>query len=135
MLQTCGRSKQQVSGRDHVRFICACHILPSATSTCLKANLDDLVDFAVQVRWLIGTMVMGVPVLLVHFWSYWERGSMRDLDGAILPSDAPIHITVSWAVGALMSFLADTYRRQMFVNHKLAATAAEKELRETQVRL
>lgn len=60
---------------------------------------------------------------------------MRDLDGAILPSDAPIHITVSWAVGALMSFLADTYRRQMFVNHKLAATAAEKELRETQVRV
>lgn len=78
---------------------------------------------------------MGVPVLLVHFWSYWERASMRDLEGAILPSDAPIHITVSWAVGALMSFLADTYRRQMFVNHKLAATAAEKELRETQVRL
>ncbi|KAK9865276.1 hypothetical protein WJX84_009097 [Apatococcus fuscideae] len=91
--------------------------------------------FFLKVRWLIGTMVMSVPVILVHVWTYWERESLRDLEGAIMPSDAPIHITVSWAVGALMSFLADTYRRQMFVNHKLAATAAEKELRETQARM
>lgn len=85
-------------------------------------------------RWLIGTLVMFVPVVIVHVWAFWERGHMGGAD-PILPSDAPIHITVAWAVGALMSFLADTYRRQMFVNHKLAATAAEKELRETQASL
>ena len=77
---------------------------------------------------------MFVPVVIVHVWAFWERGHMGGAD-PILPSDAPIHITVAWAVGALMSFLADTYRRQMFVNHKLAATAAEKELRETQASL
>lgn len=79
-------------------------------------------------------MVMFVPVVLVQVWAFRDRGAKLDGGhGPILPTDAPIHIAVSWAVGALMSFLADTYRRQMFVNHRLAATAAEKELRETQV--
>ena len=107
----------------------------TAMTVMHAADPHDIPAGHVQVRWLIGTMVMSVPVILVHAWTFWERESIQDLQGAIMPSDAPIHITVSWAVGALMSFLADTYRRQMFVNHKLAATAAEKELRETQVRL
>jgi hypothetical protein len=30
---------------------------------------------------------------------------------SILPADAVVHITVAWAVGGLMSYLSDWYRR------------------------
>ena len=29
----------------------------------------------------------------------------------VLPHDADVHLTCAWATGALMSFLADSYRR------------------------
>ncbi|KAK9815291.1 hypothetical protein WJX72_001151 [[Myrmecia] bisecta] len=78
-----------------------------------------------KIRWLVGTTVLAAPIALVHFW--YRRFT-------ILPVDAEVHLLVAWAVGGLMSFLADTYRRQMFANHKLAATAAEKEIHEARAR-
>lgn len=39
-------------------------------------------------------------------------GSGSSSDGpGILPADAVVHITVAWAVGGLMSYLSDWYRR------------------------
>ena len=29
----------------------------------------------------------------------------------VMPLEAPVHLLVAWAVGGLMSFLADSYRR------------------------
>jgi hypothetical protein len=50
----------------------------------------------------------------------WMLGGAADGEGAgagagggagILPPDAVVHITVAWAVGGLMSYLSDWYRR------------------------
>ncbi len=46
-----------------------------------------------------------VPVALCFYYHGLQRVDY------ILPSDAPVHLCIAWAVGALMSFLSDTYRR------------------------
>lgn len=54
---------------------------------------------------------------------------------AILPLDAVVHVTVAWAVGGLMSYLSDWYRRQMYAHARLAASAHAKELLEARARV
>ena len=67
-----------------------------------------------KIRWLLGTAVLTAPLVLVY--------SARALRGVavaglrvrladVLPHDADVHLTCAWATGALMSFLADSYRR------------------------
>jgi hypothetical protein len=71
---------------------------------------------------------MAAPVGLLHFWRY--RQTLQ-----LLPTDAIVHTCVAWAVGALMAYLNDWYRRQMFANQKLAACAHDKELLEARARI
>ena len=49
-----------------------------------------------------------LPVALCFYRHGLPRAGRAD---SILPTDAPVHICIAWAVGALMSFLSDTYRR------------------------
>ena len=53
-----------------------------------------------KIRWLMGTLVLALPLLLVigNFTPH-------------LPVDGPVHLAVAWSVGGLMSYLADSYRR------------------------
>ena len=50
--------------------------------------------------------LQGLPVGLTVWRHGWK------LEESFLPSDALVHICIAWAVGALMSFLSDTYRRR-----------------------
>lgn len=77
-----------------------------------------------KIRWLWGTAVLALPLLALQFGSRVSQ----------MPPDASVHLVVSWAVGGLMSFLADSYRRQMFANQQLARAAAEKEIQEAKAR-
>ena len=67
-----------------------------------------------KIRWLLGTAVLTAPLVLVYA-ARLLRGvtlgglSVRLTD--VLPHDADVHLTCAWATGALMSFLADSYRR------------------------
>lgn len=79
-------------------------------------------------RWWVGTLILATPTALA---SFWQRGKRLDL----LPQDAVIHITVAWAVGGLMAYLAEWYRRQVFSSQHLAQAAHEKELLEAQARI
>ncbi|KXZ42128.1 hypothetical protein GPECTOR_199g356 [Gonium pectorale] len=54
---------------------------------------------------------------------------------ALLPPEAGVHVAVAWAVGGLMSYVSDWYRRQMFAHAKLAALAYSSELTEAQARI
>jgi hypothetical protein len=73
-------------------------------------------------------VLLAGPVGLLNFWRY--RRTMQ-----LLPMDALVHICVAWAVGGLMAYLNDWYRRQMFANQKLAACAHDKELLEARARI
>lgn len=53
-------------------------------------------------------IVHGLQLLPVALCFYFHGLQRTD---SILPSDAAVHICIAWAVGALMSFLSDTYRR------------------------
>ena len=55
-----------------------------------------------KIQWLLGTAFMSLPLLITHLWHK---------NSNILPTDAMVHLTVSWAVGGFMSYLSDTYRR------------------------
>lgn len=46
-----------------------------------------------------------------------------------------MHIVVAWAVGGLMAYLSDWYRRQMHANARLACSAHAQELREARARI
>lgn len=81
-----------------------------------------------KIRWWVGTTLLATPTVLL---TLWHRG--KNLD--ILPPDAVVHIVVAWAVGGLMAYLNDWYRRQMFANSKLASAAHEKELLEVRARI
>jgi hypothetical protein len=52
--------------------------------------------------------VQALPVGLVMWWHGINAKE------SFLPEDALVHINIAWAVGALMSFLSDTYRRYFF---------------------
>lgn len=47
-------------------------------------------------------LILTVPVGLACVWHRHTN---------ILPSDAEVHLIVSWGVGALLSYLSETYRR------------------------
>jgi hypothetical protein len=51
----------------------------------------------------------------------------------LLPSVTGAHICVAWAVGGLLAYVAEWYRRQMYRSQRLAAAAHAKELLEAQV--
>lgn len=74
-------------------YIFACFFL-ICTSSLLK------------IRWLLGTLALTPPLLLVASAQLWNPAMT-----AVLPRDAEVHITVAWATGGLMSFVADSYRR------------------------
>ena len=87
----------EVPARDEVSICasadCASHSSASAQTTSF-----------LKLRWFVGTAFLVVPVAFCQYRTvYFHR--------APLPHDAPVHVAIAWAVGALMSFLADTYRR------------------------
>ncbi|KAL0047756.1 hypothetical protein WJX82_011186 [Trebouxia sp. C0006] len=107
----------------------------SLLATINESNPQDYVYAAMfmisttcflKIQWLVGTSFMMLPLAVTHFWHR---------NANVLPTDAMVHLIVSWAVGGFMAYLSDTYRRQMFVNHRLAKVAAEKELQEAQARI
>ena len=57
-------------------------------------------------RWLPGTVALLPPLILVYGAPLWASHLHR-----VLPADADVHITIAWATGALMSYVADSYRR------------------------
>ncbi len=57
-----------------------------------------------KIRWLTGCIVLSVPLLAM--WLLGGRWGMMNL-----PRDAGTQLVVAWATGALMSYLADSYRR------------------------
>lgn len=59
-------------------------------------------------RW-VGTLGLAVPLGVASVW--WRS----KLHGA-LPEDAMAHIIVAWAVGGLMAYLAEGYRREVFAS-------------------
>jgi hypothetical protein len=87
-------------------------------------------------RW-VGTGLLAAPTIAAHVWhgSPAVGAALRAAAGGrlgwaggggggsgsgpssgggpqdILPADAVVHITVAWAVGGLMSYLSDWYRR------------------------
>ena len=52
-----------------------------------------------QLRWWLGSAFLAAPVLLMHYWFHLGRLSV--------PEDAVSHVVIAWAVGGLMSFLAE----------------------------
>jgi hypothetical protein len=77
-------------------YIFACFFL-ICTSSLLK------------IRWLLGTLALTPPLLLIASASLWNPAMT-----AVLPRDAEVHLTVAWATGGLMSFVADSYRRSRY---------------------
>lgn len=76
-----------------------------------------------------------VPTALSFYW--YSNGRLGILGGrgaGPYPVHMREHVAMAWSIGCLMSFLAETYRRQMFANHKLAADAAARELLQAKVR-
>eukprot|EP00891_Asterochloris_glomerata_P000074 jgi/Astpho2/74/Aster-04548 len=125
-----GAARQEELLLSGIMALAICNLL----ATLRPSNAQDYVFAAMflmctstflKIRWLVGTVILTLPLVLVFAWPRTR---------ALLPADAEVHLTVSWAVGSLMSFLADSWRRQMFANHKLASAAAEKELQEAQAR-
>ncbi len=82
-----------------------------------------------KIRWWVGTTAMASPVALAQAWRLW-RGA-----AAALPHEGHVHIVVAWAVGGLMSYLSEGYRRQMFESQQMAASAHAKELLEAKARI
>lgn len=74
-------------------YIFACFFL-ICTSSLLK------------IRWLLGTLALTPPLLVVASAAAWNPAMSY-----VLPRDAEVHLTVAWATGGLMSYVADSYRR------------------------
>ena len=90
-----------------IMALAICNLL----ATLRPSNAQDYVFAAMflmctstflKIRWLVGTVILTLPLVLVFAWPRTR---------ALLPADAEVHLTVSWAVGSLMSFLADSWRR------------------------
>ena len=81
---------QKGSGQD---YAFACFFLISAT-------------LLLRVRWFLGAAILAVPVIAVFSAPLW--GS--DLPH-VLPGDAELHLTIAWALGALIAYLAEDQRR------------------------
>ncbi|WIA19156.1 hypothetical protein OEZ85_003803 [Tetradesmus obliquus] len=82
-----------------------------------------------KIRWWVGTGLLATPMVAVQCWYASPAPS------ALLPPDALVHIFVAWAVGGLMAYLSDWYRRQMYANARLACAAHEKEMMEATARI
>lgn len=103
---------------------CVALAICSLLATVTKDNASDYVyagyflictSSFLKIRWWLGALVLSVPTVLPNVWH------MRVGAPSILPRDALIHIFVAWAVGALMAYLAEWYRRQMFASQKMAS--------------
>ena len=81
---------QKGSGQDYAY---ACFFLISAT-------------LLLRVRWYVGTACLALPVWLVYSAMLWGSSLPQ-----VLPQDAEVHLTIAWALGALVAFLADAQRR------------------------
>lgn len=81
---------QQGSGQD---YAFACFFLISAT-------------LLLRVRWFLGSACLAIPVAVVYTAQLWGSSLPQ-----VLPQDADVHVTVAWALGALIAFLADAHRR------------------------
>lgn len=81
---------QKGCGQD---YTFACFFLISAT-------------LLLQVRWFLGSAILAIPVIVVFIAPLW--GSILP---QVLPQEAELHLTVAWALGALIAFLADAQRR------------------------
>ena len=58
------------------------------------------------VRWFLGSAVLALPVLAVFSAPLWGSELPH-----VLPHDAELHLTIAWALGALIAYLADDHRR------------------------
>ena len=83
----------------------------SLLATINESNPQDYVYAAMfmisttcflKIQWLVGTSFMMLPLAVTHFWHR---------NANVLPTDAMVHLIVSWAVGGFMAYLSDTYRR------------------------
>ena len=83
-----------------------------------------------QVRWWLGTVFLAVPTGLS-----FSLFSATTVGNVLVGRQLREHIAMAWSIGCLMSYLAETYRRQTFANHKLAAAAAARELNEAKQRI
>ena len=52
----------------------------------------------------MGTAIMAMPTALALSWHLGK-------EAPILPQEGLVHIAVAWAVGGLMAYLAEGYRR------------------------
>lgn len=81
---------QKGSGQD---YAFACFFLISAT-------------LLLRVRWFLGAAILAVPVIAVFCTPLWGSELSH-----VLPHDADLHLAIAWALGALIAYLADDYRR------------------------
>jgi hypothetical protein len=57
-----------------------------------------------KIRWMTGCVMLSIPLMVLFIvGGRWDMGH--------LPRDAGVHLVVAWATGALISYLADSYRR------------------------
>ncbi len=94
-----GHCEELSASRARVQF--ACFFLICTTSL-------------LKIRWLLGTAVLTAPLVLVCLARLLRGITVAGVNIAladVLPRDADVHLTCAWATGALMSFLADSYRR------------------------
>ena len=101
-------------------YVYACYFL-ICTSTFLK------------LRWWLGTAILAFPVALTNYWHY--KTISNGISAPVLPQDALDHLFIAWAVGGLMAYLSEWYRRQMFCSQRLASQAHHQELLEAQARI
>ena len=101
-------------------YVYACYFL-ICTSTFLK------------LRWWLGTAILALPVALANYWHY--KAISKGESAPVLPQDALDHLFIAWAVGGLMAYLSEWYRRQMFSSQRLASQAHHQELLEAQARI
>ena len=57
-------------------------------------------------RWFVGSVCLAIPMAVAISAPLW--GSNLP---AVLPDDAVVHLTIAWALGALIAYLADAHRR------------------------
>ena len=81
---------QKGSGQD---YAFACFFLISAT-------------LLLRVRWFLGSSLLAMPLMAVLSAPLWGSGLPH-----VLPRDAVLHLTIAWALGGLIAYLADNHRR------------------------
>jgi len=59
-----------------------------------------------RIRWFVGIAVLTLPIIVVSASPLWGSSLLQ-----VLPQDAALHINIAWAIGGLISFMADFQRR------------------------